>query len=386
MKMATPMYSSWCEISCTQIEANLKIALGLLPDKTKFCAVVKADAYGHGIANVMPIIQRNNVRYVGITSNAEAQTVRDTGYKGDLLRLRATTRDEAEAALPLQVQEQVGSLEGALELASVRRTNSAPANYHLSLNAGGMSRDGLELSSPKGKEVCKRIVDLLGPHIIGVSTHFPSNLPEDLETSIARFHKDVDWVVANTSLQRENLLVHAGSTLTLVSPCNPHSDMMRCGAVLYGIVKSELGFKTTMTLKARVISLGEFPAGSTIGYDRATVLNEDKRLATVSLGYANGYLRRFAGLSSVLIQGRKQPVLGKISMNTIVVDVTDLTGVALGEEVVLFGRQQSAEITTQMAEASSGTIMADLYTDWGQRNPRVVKHTQDVPKKETLLI
>ncbi|AEV37622.1 protein containing Alanine racemase region domain [Pseudovibrio sp. FO-BEG1] len=372
MKMTTPMYTSWCEISCAQIEKNLQIALSLLPANAKFCAVVKSDAYGHGIENVVPILVRNGVDHVGITSNAEAEAVRSAGFDGNVLRLRGTTGHEAQAALGYNVQEQVGSLESALALANLPDRCNKPAKFHLSLNAGGMSRDGLELSSHNGKAVCKQIVDLLGEQIVGVCTHFPSNLPEDLGQSIKRFQQDLDWVVAETSLKRSDLLVHAGSTLTLVSGLAPNTDMLRCGAIMYGIVKPELGFKTTMSLKARVTSLGDFPAGSTIGYDRSMTLAEDRRLATVSLGYSNGYHRQFSDQSCVLVHGKHLPVLGKISMNTIVVDVSDQPEVILGDEVVAFGRQQNAEITTQMIEDLSGTIMADLYSDWGQRNTRIL--------------
>lgn len=377
------MYSSWCEISCTQIERNLQLALGQLPAKTEFCAVVKANAYGHGIENVVPILERHNIRHIGITSNMEAQAVRAAGYSGALLRLRATTFKEAEVALRYDVQEQVGSLEGAYELYELQKETGKLGTIHLSLNAGGMSRDGLELSSPQGEAVCKKVVELLGDKIEGVCTHFPSNHPEELKASIARFHQDLDCVTSQTTLRRENLLVHAGSTLTLVSNFDPDVDMMRCGAVLYGIVKPELGFKPTMTLKAQIMSLGDFPKGSTIGYDRARVLETDKRLATVSLGYANGYLRQFSDRSSVLIRGQAAPVLGKISMNTIVVDVSQHADVMLGDEVVAFGQQGEAEISIQMVEAHSGTIMADLYTDWGQRNPRVVTNTE-APSKTHL--
>ncbi|SDR40166.1 alanine racemase [Pseudovibrio sp. Tun.PSC04-5.I4] len=370
--ITTPLFSSWCEISCAHIERNLLLALSLLPDQTHFCAVLKADAYGHGIKNIVPILVRHGITCVGITSNVEAHAVRVAGFTGTIMRLRTATFDEIAEAIEYGVQEQISSVEAAHKLRALMQKQGVKIDFHLSLNAGGMSRDGLELSSSPEQLACREIIRLLSEHIVGICTHFPSNVPEELSASITRFHEDVDWVLRHSNLQRSQMLIHAGSTLTLVSKFDPHVDMMRCGAVLYGIVKPELGFKTTMTLKARVTGLGNFPKGSTIGYDRQAVLDQDKRLATVSLGYANGFLRQFAGRSQVLISGCRLPVLGKISMNTIVVDVSNLDDVVLGDEVVVFGEQGKGAITVQMAEEYSGTIMADLYTDWGQRNPRQI--------------
>jgi alanine racemase len=143
--------------------------------------------------------------------------------------------------------------------------------------------------------------------------------------------------------------------------------------VLYGIAGAGRGFAPTMALKARVTNAAAFPAGSTIGYARAARLEEDRVLANISLGYSNGYVRQFTGRARVLIRGRLLPVLGKISMNTVVVDVSSLPEVQTGDEAVAFGAQDGAEITVAMIEAQSGTIMADLYTDWGHRNPRVLR-------------
>lgn len=372
-----PNESAWCEISPAQISQNLRHTLDRLPAQTRLCAVIKADAYGHGIENVVPVLMAQGVSHIGISSNGEARAVRAAGFTGAILRLRTATPDEVKSALGEDVQELVGSEEALLAIRDRLGEKPLP-KLHISLNANGMSRDGVELSTPQGRRACGNILKLGAGKIVGLCTHFPSNHSDELVENIARFQRDVAWIFANSSLLRQDVMIHAGSTLTLVSGLDPQVDMMRCGAILFGIAGPSPAFHPALTLKSRVISVGSYPKGSTIGYDRTTVLNRDRRLASVALGYANGYRRRFAQSAQgaqgaeVLIRGQSCPVMGAISMNTIVADVTELPEVAISDEVVAFGQQGGREIGSQRLEQLSGTIMADLFTDWGRRNPRII--------------
>ena len=365
------VHASWCEIFPERIAQNLQLALDILPEGARFLAVLKADAYGHGIDRVVPIISELGIKHVGITSNSEARAVRAAGFTGTIMRIRTATRCEIEGAVPDQVQEQISTLSAAQTAHELARNGTKLPGLHLTLNAGGMSRDGLELATSEGQKTCLEILDLIGPRIVGICSHFPSNIPEELASSNAQLQKDVDWVFAHSALRRADVKVHAGSSLSLVSGQEVTTDLFRCGAILYGILKPDLGFQPTMELKSRVTNLATYPKGSTIGYDRATRLQNDRRLANVSIGYANGIRRDFFSQSAVLIRGRMVPILGKISMNTLTADVTDLPEVAVGDEVVVFGRQGAACIDSEIMECQANTIMADVFADWGQRNHRV---------------
>ncbi|MBI1494213.1 alanine racemase [Halocynthiibacter styelae] len=369
--MTEPVKASWCEIYPDRIANNLKIGLDLIPPETGFCAVLKADAYGHGINAVVPVVMAAGVNHIGITSNAEARAVRDAGFAGNLLRLRSATPVEIRDALQDRVQEQVSSPEAAQIFAKLAQEGHPNPGLHLALNADGMSRDGLELSTAEGQQACLRILDLVGGHIAGICTHFPSNTPEDLRHSDQRFQADVSWVIEHSRLKRTDVLVHAGSSLTLGSRQPVTTDMYRCGALLYGIINRELGFRPTIELKAHITNVGSYPKGSTIGYDRAVTLDQPRRLANVSLGYANGFGRDSFGRGEILIRGQKVPILGKISMNTIIADVTGLTEVQSGDEAVVFGQQGQECIDIVRSEHQFRTIMADLFVDWGGRSPRV---------------
>ncbi|EAR08156.1 alanine racemase [Reinekea blandensis] len=362
------IHTAWCEILTDRIANNLSLALSLLPEHAEFCAVLKADAYGHGIAEVAAIVCEHRIKTVGITSNAEARLVREAGFEGTILRLRTATPSEIAGAVADRVQEQVSSLYTAEVIDSLTEHSEG---VHLAINAGGMSRDGLELNERDGHDTCQRIVDLLGDRIVGICTHHPSGSEQDLQLSDQHFRSDLNWIFSNTALKREQVNVHAGSSLSLISSTPIETDFYRCGAILYGILKPELGFEHTMQLKAQITNITTYPQGSTIGYDRTTTLTRDSRVANIALGYANGFRRNYFGRSHVLIRGQLVPVLGKVSMNTIVADVTDIPVVEVEDEVVIFGHQGTGKIDIKRIEMQADTIMADIYAEWGQRNPRV---------------
>ncbi|WP_127113335.1 alanine racemase [Shimia sediminis] len=274
----SPIPSSWCEIHCDRISNNLELTLGLVPDGVGFCAVLKADAYGHGIARVVPLLLEQGVSVVGITSNAEARAVRKAGFSGRLMRLRAATPQEMTEACADRVEEQVGSLWAAKHLRQNLASGSRPIGVHLALNSDGMSRDGLEVSTKAGQQECWEILDEIGPHVVGICTHFPSNEPALLRQNSDLFKQQVAWIYDYGSLKRSDILAHAGSTLTLLSGEQIETDLYRCGAILYGILNPELGFRPSMELKSRVVHLGDYPKGATVGYDRDCLLETDRRL------------------------------------------------------------------------------------------------------------
>ncbi|PUB12731.1 alanine racemase [Yoonia sediminilitoris] len=365
--------SAWCLIDRDRISRNLELALGLLPQGVRFCAVLKADAYGHGIAQVVPLLREQGVPCIGITSNAEARAVRAAGFTGTMIRLRAATPQEIKGALKDGVEEQVGSLATARQLRAIHGAAKTISGLHLALNADGMSRDGLEIATKAGQQECLQILDEIGQRIVGVCTHFPANDPEPLQESAALFTQQVSWVCDNSQLERSALLSHAGSTLTLLSGVPVGTDMYRCGAILYGFLKPELGFLPTMELQARVVQVGDYPAGSSVGYDRDSRLEADRRLACISIGYAGGYGRIAQDRGAVLIRDQLAPVLGKVSMNTIVADVSDIAAAQIGDVATVFGGSGPQAIGPDRATAQFGTILPDLFSDWGMRNPRIYR-------------
>lgn len=364
-----PIADAWVDIDLERARGNLASIRARLPAGCRYCAVLKADAYGHGIDRVAPVLARDGVDFAAITDNADVFALRRAGFSGRIMRLRGAAPEEARQVRALGVEEMATGVTAARALADA----GDPAPVHLPINAGGMGRDGLELSTEAGRAEAREILGLPGLRIVGLATHFPINTAAELAAGRARFEADVAWCLREGGLSRDALLVHAASSLGLLAEAGVEFDMVRAGAALWGIVGPRGEFEDVMSLRARITSVNPLPEGATVGYDRTAQLDRDARVANVSIGYANGVRRVMANRARVAIRGRTAPLIGKISMNALTVDVTAIPEAQAGDIVTLFGSDKGAQVTRAMAEAATDTIMADLYCDWGRSNRRAYR-------------
>jgi len=365
--------NAWLEIDATAFEKNLRTVQVLVGDQVQVCAVLKADAYGHGIALLTPSLVSLGVPYAGITSNSEAGSLRAHGFKGKIMRLRAATLGEVEAALPFDVEELVGNRAVAEAMAGLARSQGRRIRYHLALNSAGMSRNGIELKTPEGRADALALLKLSELHLVGIMTHFPVEDAAEMRKALVVFNADVAWVLREGGLNRSALLVHAANSFATLEVPESRLDLVRVGGALYGdTIPERTEYGRVMAFKSRVAAVNQYPAGNTVSYDRTFTLKRDSRLANLPVGYSDGYRRVFSNQGHVLIRGRRCPIVGRVTMNTIMVDVTDVPEVAAGDEAVLFGRQGDAAITQAELEKSAGTILVDLYTVWGNSNPKIL--------------
>jgi alanine racemase len=362
---------AWLEISQTAFEHNLAEVKSLVGPKTQICAVLKADAYGHGISLLMPSVIKADVPYVGITSNEEAATVRASGYAGKVMRLRTATQSEIEAALPYRVEELLGNFELARVASAIATAHHAELRFHFALNSAGMSRNDLELKTDAGKADALKLLKLPGLACVGIMTHFPMEEAKDVRTGLAVFNRDAAWLISEGNLDRSKLLLHTANSYATLAVPDSRLDLVRPGSILYGdSFSSHTEYHRVMAFKSRVASVNSYPAGNTVAYDRTYTLKRDSRLANIPVGYSDGYRRVFSNKGQVLIRGHRCSVVGRVTMNTIMVDVTDFLDVQLSDEVVLFGKQGSDEITQTELEGIADTLLVDMSTLWGQANPK----------------
>ena len=372
--------NAWLEISRPEFEHNLAEVRSLVGPKTQICAVLKADAYGHGISLLMPSVIKAGIPYVGITSNEEAAAVRASGYAGKIMRLRAATRSEIEAALPYQVEELLGDLELAQEASEIATAHHTKLRFHFALNSAGMSRNDLELKTDAGKADALKMLQLPGLKCVGIMTHFPTEDIADVRAGLDTFNSDSTWLIAAGKLDRSQLLLHTANSYATLAVPESRLDLVRTGSILYGDgFTSHTEFHRVMTFKSRIASVNSYPAGNTVAYDRTYKLKRDSQLANIPVGYSDGYRRVFSNKGYVLIRGHRCPVVGRVTMNTIMVDVTDFPDVQPGDEVVLFGKQGTEQITQAELEAAAGVMLLDMSTVWAQANPKFV--ATDPPAK-----
>ena len=369
-----PQANAWLEIDRQAFTDNIRTLQKELDGKSKICAVMKADAYGNSIDLLMPSILETNVECVGITSNAEAAIVRQHGYKGRIARLRAATTNEILDALPLNVEELFGNLEQAKSISAQMKSRNHTLKYHLALNAGGMDRNGLEMVTPKGKQQAVELSKLPNLKMVGIMTHYAVEDEKFVRDHLKIFLEQTDWLIKTAKLKREDLTLHTANSFTTLAVPEARLDMVRPGGVLYGdSIPSYTQYKKTMAFKTQVAVVNSYLKGTTVGYDETYTLKRDSRLANLPFGYSDGYRRVFSNKSYVLINGHKVPVVGRVSMNTTMVDVTDFPDIKAGDEVVLYGKQGNEEVKQADLEEYNGALLADLYTVWGNSNQRKLK-------------
>ncbi|MCW8330660.1 alanine racemase [Photobacterium sp. SDRW27] len=365
--------NAWLEIDTQAFSGNIQLLQNQLEADTKICAIMKADAYGNGIAGLMPSIIANQVPCVGITSNEEARVVRKHGFTGKIMRVRAASKNEIEGGLEYQMEELIGTKAQADQIIDIAREHGTTIPVHLALNTSGMGRNGLDLTTYEGQVEGVEIAGDPNLEIVGMMTHFPNEGLDEIKRKVERFKVETKWLMDSADLKREDITLHvANSYITLNLP-EAHLDMVRPGGMLYGDYPATAPYQRIVSFKTRVASLHHFPAGSTIGYGSTKVLERDSVLANLPIGYSDGFARSLSNKADVLINGQRARVMGMASMNTTMVDVTDIVDVQANDEVVIFGRQGFEQITGEETEEKSGRILPEHYTVWGATNPRIYR-------------
>ncbi|UBH05526.1 alanine racemase [Leucobacter sp. Psy1] len=333
----------------------------------EICAVVKADAYGHGIDIVVPELMRAGIQTLGIASNAEARAVRRLGFSGRLLRVRAATPREALSGTALRIEEWVGGLAHARAIAEVARSESLTLDIHLATNGPGISRESVDLSSDAGRAELRAILMLDGLSVRGVCAHFPCESVGQTRAGLEAFLSDVAFVFRELGPDRAiDVQRHCATSFAALTLPESHLDLVRIGAAVYGDTSAPVpGQSPAMRVTSEVASVSRYPAGATVGYDRTVVLERDAVIATVPLGYGDGIPRLLSGTGRVLIRGRAAQMIDLVAMCSFSIDVTEVPGVQPGDEVVILGAQGAHQRTMDELAAESGVIAAATYAAWG---------------------
>src|SRR5579871_1603167 len=321
----------------------------------KICVVMKANAYGHGLEALAPVAVEAGADMIGICTNPEAETVRRLGLKIPLLRLRMALEAEMEESVrELDIHEQVGSREAAeyLSAAGVRR--GRPVDVHLDIDTG-MGRSGFFTEQI---ETVRDVMGLPGIRIAGVMSHFPNADATELAQTGEQI-KRMECFCAELALP-EGALIHTHNSAATVRLAQHRHAMVRVGAACYGVRTSRefenpRELKPVMSFRTWVAQLREVPEGRTVGYGGLFTTQRPTKIASLPVGFGEGYPRALFNKGVVLIHGRRCPVIGRVSLNVLTIDVTDLdSDVRLGDEVVLIGSQGGEEITfEEMADRFS---------------------------------
>lgn len=361
------------EVDRAAIESNLRHVLAEMGGGSpEVCAVLKSDAYGHGIEHVLPLMLAAGVPAVGIVSNSEARLIRDLGFHGRILRVRAATPAEAREALPLAVEEWLGGAAHARALAGVAEAAGESIPVHLALNSTGLSKESLDLGASGAEAELAGIVASGGLDVRGIAAHFPREDARDVREGLSAFRADADRVLEALGPDRAaGVQRHCATSFAALEVPESRLELVRIGAALYGDSSAAAPWqRSAMRIVSEISTVCRYPAGRTVGYERRHRLDAETRIATVPLGYGDGIPRALGGRGRALVGGRHVPIVDHLAMNTLAIDVTDVPGAGPGDEVVLLGRQGDAELDGAALELASGQIAAATYTGLGRILPR----------------
>ena len=226
--------NAWLEVDLTAFEHNIQTLKDRLGDKgPQICAIMKADAYGHGIDLLVPSVVKAGIPCIGIASNEEARVAREKGFEGRLMRVRAATPVEVEQALPYKLEELVGSLESAKGIADIAQRHNTNVSVHIGLNSAGMSRNGIDLRQNDAKADALAMLKLKGITPVGIMTHFPVEEKEDVKLGLAQFKLDYQWLIDAGKLDRSKLTIHAANSFATLEVPEAYFDMVRPGGMTF---------------------------------------------------------------------------------------------------------------------------------------------------------
>lgn len=367
---------AWAEINLDAIAHNLREIRKITNRKAEIMGVVKADAYGHGVWGVTQTLLENGVTRLAVSMLDEAIQLRKNGIDVPILILGYTDPVRAEEIISYNVTQTVFSHDLAKALSDAAVKLDRNVKVHIKLDTG-MTRVGFM----PGYSAVKNVIEISKlPRIVieGLFTHFASADEKDKSYTHMQFERFMSICSELGRIGVHIPVKHVCNSAGVMKFPEMHLDMVRTGLIMYGMYpseevdKSRLDLRPAMTLKANVILVKEVEKNTSISYGRIFTTGRESKIATIPIGYADGYTRLLNNKGKVLINGEIAPVVGKICMDQCMADVTDMSGeVHVGDEVVLFGRQGGAEIKVEEVAAAIGTINYEVVCIIGKRIPRV---------------
>lgn len=374
---------SYAEIDLRQLARNYQLIRGALSPSTKMAAVVKADAYGHGAVQTARTALEAGASYLVVARLNEALALRESGIEAPILLLGSLLPENTAQAAAGKITLSINGTEDAENYS--RRLNSLPLKVHLKVDTGmgrlGMRFHNVEADASTALQIVKTVSSLPGIEIEGMYTHFASAdaAADDLQScrnQFERFKALIQLLEANGL--RPPLCHCANSAATLRFP-QMHLDMCRVGIIQYGLSPSEemrgccLDLKPVMSLKTHIIHLKEVSAGEAISYGSTWKASRPSRIATVAVGYADGYQRALSNRGEMLVNGKRVPVVGRVCMDLTMLDVSEVPEAAVGSTVTVWGFDGESLLSADEVADRVRTIGYELTSGVSPRIERIYK-------------
>lgn len=375
----------WVEINKKNLVDNLRQLKNNLYKKTKFAAVVKSNAYGHGMVEIAKIALANGADWLAVNSVDEAMRLRDAGISSPILILGYTSLDNIKTTVENDLSFTVYNLDSIVKCNKILKGLNKFAKIHLKFETG-TNRQGLL------RKDLQRFLDLINksPGIIieGMSTHY-ANIEDTTDHSYAKFQlknfSEMAAIFVNGYKRKNKIIKHTACSAAIILFKKTYFDMVRAGIGLYGLWPSKetylstillhkkpINLKPVLTWKTKVAQIKEVKADSYISYGCTYKTARKTKLAILPVGYFDGYCRNFSNKSYVLIKNQRAPVCGRVCMNMIIVNVTDIKGVKVEDEVILLGSVKKDNISADKLAQIAGTINYEIVTNINPKIKRVI--------------
>ncbi len=362
-------YRTYAKISIDAIENNLNQLKSKLNAGVLTLAIVKADAYGHGAVGVSKAIQEK-VDYFGIAELMEAVELREAGVEKPILVLSYTSPYLYETLIKNELTQTIFNYDDAVELSKAAVRLNKIARVHIAVDTG-MSRIGF-FCNAESVEIVKRINDLPNLYIEGIFSHYACADCEDRSTTQRQTQIFKDFIKALEDRGMYIPIKHLSNSAGILT-CDEQFDMVRMGIVLYGLYPDtfvddgSISLQPAMKIVSHVIHVKEVPEGSGVSYGHTYFTKGKTRIATVCIGYADGFSRTLSNMGRVLINGNFAKIIGRVCMDQLMVDVTDLPDVKVGDEVTILGKDGENEITAEEIAKLTDTINYEVICQFQKR-------------------
>ena len=375
---------TWTEVSLDNARDNYKMIKNKIGD-TKLCCVVKADGYGHGAVSLATLYESLGADYFAVSNIDEAKELRDNGIKRPILILGYTPVENARELFELGITQSVYSLDYAKALSAKCEKHNLTIKIHIKLDTG-MSRIGFMCQEfPRDNNSIKEIKEacsLKGLNPEGIFTHFC--VSDSADEGKAFTEKQFDNFTYTVNSLKENKvnfeIVHCSNSGATLDYPQTYCNMVRAGIILYGLQPSPVcgsgaGLKPVMSMKTVIAHIKTIEKGASVSYGRTFIADKELKIATVPVGYADGFIRAYSKDGYMIVGGKKAPIIGRICMDQTMIDVTDIPDVKIGDEVLVFGSGEHGERTADDLADCADTINYEVVYTISKRVPRFfVRH------------
>lgn len=382
---------TWAEINLDNLKHNIMEIKKIISSTSRLCAIVKADGYGHGAVEVAREALACGASYLGVSFIDEALELRENDITASILILGFTPENQFDKIIEYNITQTVYNFESAVILSENALKRNKKAKVHIKIDTG-MSRIGFCPETCSTFEM-KKLFSLKGLEVEGIFTHFARADERDKSFTNEQFQIFTEAVKAIEDGGCEIPIKHAANSAGILQYPETHLDMVRPGIILYGLYPSDevtknlISLKPLMSLKTRVSHVKVLPKGKAISYGGTYITQRQSVIATLPVGYADGFLRLLSSRAQVLIKGQRAPVVGRICMDQCMVDVTDIQGpVSIGDEVILIGDDGNHKISAEKIAKLTGTINYEVVCGISKRVPRVYVKDGKILKVKNLLV